>query len=770
MFQQLFYLVLAAAMAATSEATSHGSYLLGTGIADVTGPAADVNMMGYAMPQQTVAGLHTRLWARAFIVADPSDIRKRFVFVNLDACMASQAVTLAVHKKLQEEFGDLYGEQNVAISGIHTHSGPAGYLQYLLYDITSLGFVRESFDALVDGIVLAVTRAHRSVRPGTLAVARGELLNANTNRSPTAYLANPASERARFKHDVDKDMTLLRFDSANSGKSIGALTWFPVHCTSINNTNRLISGDNKGAASQMFERHAHRDAGHGSRLASVSASACSADGRDGSSSDFDPAFLAAFGQANVGDTSPNVLGAFCQDTGLPCDPDHSTCDGRTEMCIGRGPAYPDYFASNEIIARRQFERALSLWNESSSTPVKGGISYRHAYLDMSNTQVEESTWTRAGRTCHASMGFAFAAGTTDGPGAFDFTQGDLNGTTFWRLVRDFLHVPSEQQKACQAPKPILLDTGAVTLPYAWQPAIVEISILRVGQVVVLCVPGEFTTMAGRRLRAAVKEAVAETWGPDVELVIAGLTNTYSSYVTTFEEYGVQRYEGASTIYGPHTLDAYIQEFRKLAEAMVDGRTTPPGPLPPNLVPKQWSLLPPVVIDSTPFGGAFGKVVVEPPPGPWHTNQTVSATFQSACPRNSLGRRGSFLTVERKADGVGGGWEIVHTDNDMSTKFEWGRPHVLSSESTAVVSWRIPPDAQPGTYRLQHFGDSKGILGGFTPFSGATGSFQVGPPVPPTSRRSGQQWSAAMGGWEWSRLAARTVLRTCGLGSFWGLPV
>lgn len=52
--------------------------------------------------------------------------------------------------------------------------------------------------------------------------------------------------------------------------------------------------------------------------------------------------------------------------------------------------------------------------------------------------------------------------------------------------------------------------------------------------------------------------VAETWGPDVELVIAGLTNTYSSYVTTFEEYGVQRYEGASTIYGPHTLDAYIQ--------------------------------------------------------------------------------------------------------------------------------------------------------------------------------------------------------------------
>jgi len=29
------------------------------------------------------------------------------------------------------------------------------------------------------------------------------------------------------------------------------------------------------------------------------------------------------------------------------------------------------------------------------------------------------------KTCPAAMGFAFAAGTTDGPGAFDFKQGDV---------------------------------------------------------------------------------------------------------------------------------------------------------------------------------------------------------------------------------------------------------------------------------------------------------------------------------------------------------
>jgi len=51
------------------------------------------------------------------------------------------------------------------------------------------------------------------------------------------------------------------------------------------------------------------------------------------------------------------------------------------------------------------------------------------------------------------------------------------------------------------------------------------------------------------------------------VVISALANTYIDYVTTPEEYNVQRYEGASTIYGPYTLPAFIQEFNKLAVAL-----------------------------------------------------------------------------------------------------------------------------------------------------------------------------------------------------------
>ena len=68
------------------------------------------------------------------------------------------------------------------------------------------------------------------------------------------------------------------------------MSWFPVHCTSINNSNSLISGDNKGGAAQLMEKWAA--------------------GSNGSA-----AFVGAFAQANVGDTSPNTRGAFCADTG-----------------------------------------------------------------------------------------------------------------------------------------------------------------------------------------------------------------------------------------------------------------------------------------------------------------------------------------------------------------------------------------------------------------------------------------------------------------------
>ena len=69
---------------------------------------------------------------------------------------------------------------------------------------------------------------------------------------------------------------------------------------------------------------------------------------------------------------------------------------------------------------------MELFNKATEK-LKGKVGYQHAYLDFSNLEVSVPKVGGANevvKTCPAAMGFAFAAGTTDGPGAFDFTQGD----------------------------------------------------------------------------------------------------------------------------------------------------------------------------------------------------------------------------------------------------------------------------------------------------------------------------------------------------------
>ena len=47
-------------------------------------------------------------------------------------------------------------------------------------------------------------------------------------------------------------MTVLKIVSSE-GINIGMISWFAVHATSMNNTNTMISSDNKGYAAQLME-------------------------------------------------------------------------------------------------------------------------------------------------------------------------------------------------------------------------------------------------------------------------------------------------------------------------------------------------------------------------------------------------------------------------------------------------------------------------------------------------------------------------------------
>ncbi len=92
----------------------------------------------------------------------------------------------------------------------------------------------------------------------------------------------------------------------------------------------------------------------------------------------------------------------------------------TSLHVSRYPE--DHFASTKIIGQRQSDKAIDLF-QTATKKVDGKIDYRQAYVDMSSLGVV-LTSGEVVSTCPAAVGFSFAAGTTDGPGAFDFTQGD----------------------------------------------------------------------------------------------------------------------------------------------------------------------------------------------------------------------------------------------------------------------------------------------------------------------------------------------------------
>ncbi|KAF4505563.1 hypothetical protein G6O67_007497 [Ophiocordyceps sinensis] len=616
-------------------------YLVGIGKADITGPVVNLNLAGYAQASQVGNGLRQRLYSRAFIIGDVKNPKDRVIYVVMDGLVGDTAIRLGVLEGLKAS-GDqysVYGSHNIALAAVHSHATPGAWWNYFLPSIPNLGFDRQSYGALVQGTVLAITRAHESLQEGYLDVGTTEILDAAINRSLYAYLHNPEEERQKYQSETDTTMTLLRFRRASDLKNIGLLTWFPVHGTSLYNNNTHVAGDNKGLASWMTEQAMKNDDS-------------AADG-----------FIAGFSQANLGDASPNTEGAWCEDgSGQRCSFETASCpNGKVTGCHGRGPMFREKdqgVSSCHEIARRQATAATELLAsmDSSSTPIAGtGVKGFHFFHNMAwwNFTLPNGTDVM---TCPAALGYSFAAGTTDGPGLFDFIQGEANRprNPLWKIVFGVLKVPTPRQKKCQYPKPILFDGGEQGFPYAWEPNIVDISMFRIGQLIIILSPSEVTTMSGRRWKAAVAKEAANFLDKDPIVVVASPANTYAHYLATPEEYAIQRYEGASTIFGQHSLNAYINLTVGSMNYLEPGSTDlpDPGELPPDNRRRSFNLNIFLNYDGKPSKRSFGDVLKQP--AVQHKlGDDIQATFQGASPRNNLRLGRTFAAVEQL--GPDGNW-------------------------------------------------------------------------------------------------------------------
>ncbi len=659
-----------------------GTYLVGSGIYDITGPAGEIVMMGYAVSEQKTSGIHMRLRSRAFVIGDGS---RRVVFVSADLGMLFQMVKVHVCKKIAQdpELAPFYNENNVLLSATHTHNGPGGYSGYFLYDATVNGFVKQNFNVIVDGIYQSILRAHNNVAPGRIYVNQGTLDGVGGNRAATAYENNPVSERARYSGNTDRTFTLLKFVTLD-GEEIGMLNWYAVHVDSIGPANTLISGDNKGWASYLFEKD------------------------KGTDYQSPRTFVAAFAQANAGDVTPN---------------------------IGFGQAPQDLtFEKNKSLENavlKQYCMAKELYNGATEV-LTGSIDFRHEWVDMRTLFVDESGCT----TCAAGMGASFSAGSpADNPSPSPLFP---NGTTVDSLnwsdnagsaaLSRFLGgifafawpaTNDSGYKKCHAEKPVLIPTGRAHVNIngpLMTPQIMPLQVLKIGSLAIAAVPTEVTTMAGRRIKDTM---IAELGGSGVRYaVVAGLSNSYASYLATREEYAMQWYEGACTQFGPYELAAFRQEYARLCRAIVSGAVIAPGPAPEDVTGQTVDFTAKVVLDDKPLFKNFGDVITQPGAS-YARGAIVSATFWGGHPNNNPRTQDTFLVVERLVNGT---YVPVARDWDPETTYAWKRDGI--SYSIITITWNTK-EAEPGTYRIRHRGDWKsGWTGTISPYEGVTQSFTV----------------------------------------------
>ncbi|MDT0201487.1 neutral/alkaline non-lysosomal ceramidase N-terminal domain-containing protein [Nocardioides sp. AE5] len=335
------------------------SLRIGRGIADITGQPWGVGMMGYGMPDQWTNGLLSRQYARAFVFEDAGDA---VVFVVADIGMFFQAGVEAILARLAERFGDRYTARNVVLTATHTHCGPGGHGHHMLYNVTTKGFHRRTFDRLVDGTVAAIEQAHADLADSTAVLTRGELRDASANRARAAFERNPAEEKALFPDGIDPTTTVLRIE--RDGRMVGAINWFGVHNTSMTNRNRLISADNKGLAAWSWEQEGD--------------------------------LVTAFAQTNAGDLSPNL-----------------------DLSPGQGPT-SDERENTRIIAERQLAAARRLAAEPG-TDLGRGVAAVATYVDFSrHTGAAGATGPAV-----LGASFA-AGKLTDGAGSPLFDEGKAN--------------------------------------------------------------------------------------------------------------------------------------------------------------------------------------------------------------------------------------------------------------------------------------------------------------------------------------------------------
>lgn len=534
-------------------------------------------MFGYGMWSHRAFEKRTALYVRSFTILDEK--QNLLIFCCLDLGCITAAMRQKTQQLLQEKLGEQFNENQFVLTATHTHSGPGGCAYEALYNMPTPGFVPEHLDAIVLAVVSSVENALSRQAETEIAICQQSFNTATPvawNRSLDAYNQNPEVE-PRSEHEthlaLNREMQLIGFYRQGSLQAF--ISFFGVHATCLGNSLNAHDGDNKGYAAQDAEVLLKQQGIENP--------------------------VAIFAQATAGDVSPHF---------------HGPHQNKIRQQI-KGEKEYEYAKKNGCL---QSQLAFTAF-ENKTVKVKGNVDAVFCYVDLSNIEIpaEFAQGEMDARTSIPCHGTAFAAGTpVDGKGVSAFVVKAMNVVANrykYKKLKD-VNAPDylfyKNLFASQGAKHIFIEAGSKkifgrdigTLPSGTDPlasemnrqvkagaiiesplvpSIVPLQIIKIGQLALICCPGEITTISGQRLLQTVRKCLSEKH--EISNVwLCSYCNDYMGYITTNEEYQQQAYEGGHTLFGQWTLAAIQYKYQGLTEQLL--RAVPDRELDRNTRPSK----------------------------------------------------------------------------------------------------------------------------------------------------------------------------------------
>lgn len=713
-------------------ADGDGRLKVGAAKVDITGPITDIST-GYNSLGDLMEGLLTRLYARAFVIDDGET---PVVFVSAELVHMTESIKPGVMSKLREDNYTVFSEENVMLTATHCHSSTSNTSWFALYDLINgvPGYDDESYKIIVRGIAKAIEQAYDNRVSGSASLVYKETMIRASNRSADAFLTN--KNVGNYGYTVNADGTfsyetglkaaknaynhemagIILTDS--SEKDIGFFNFFGSHGTSNGIDNTLVASDHKGYAALKVEE----ELGNG--------------------------FVAAFAQADSGDTSPNAVN----------DADYHEAFLRPNEICGT-----DVIENQIIHGQEEADAALELINTAERIPLTGEIAVNCTAVDFSDITVDTSyvgeyympyddLSSGTVKTSEPCIGAGIIAGDEEGApvdnaaeGAVrhqfiwneetqsyeripcDFTMIDLKGLQYlfkplWPTAMKILQ--SDGYDKAQAEKVVCLAVGK--LMQKAQP----LQIMRIGSVALAGVPFELTFEQANRTRTVLENTLSSAGVTKV--IIATHANAYSQYVTTREEYAAQHYEGATCLFGPWSGAALTQELDKLAQGIVSGKKSDTGATLMQKTPFKLVYTAAAIADPVIDRKGYGQLKSDVSKAEYAKGEWVTASFTGVNPRHvsiltlkdsELVEGYSYMEVQKLVDGT---WVTVLTDTDPYTTFRC--VNSVRDGWTATVGWLIKGDNLDGkTYRLVYNGIAKRLVKAkmtYIPFTVDSSPFNV----------------------------------------------